>query len=881
MDESFLKGIQEARTEIKGLLTDFKKLAKEARDISKGVQAAKTFDDLSKKAAKAGKSIKDLTAEEKKLESANKRLAFAQSEAGKAYAKTTEEIRRQNKANKDHANSQLTAIKNTNRWGNALKSFQFKFNALGNLIATATATVFRAFLRTIKQSVDVVKNFDSTTARLASVLGKTKDEISDLTKEAKELGSITQFTASQVTGLQIELAKLGFTANEISNATPGILNFATATGADLADAAKTAGVAVRAFGLDTLETETAVATLAVATTKSALTFADYETILSTLGPVAKAYGFTLEDTVALTGKLKDAGFDANKAATATRNILLNLADANGDLAKSLGGSVNNFDDLIDGMIQLDKEGISLAKSLELTDKRSVAAFNQFLETAEGARELRDSITGVNGQLQDMVDTQLDTLAGDVDLLKSAWEGLILAMSDGGILREAVQLLTNAVLQVSNLDLATTKFHKQNAQQIARSFDLLSSLTNRQGEAFSAVVEQFEETPLAEIMLNEEAIIEQFNKVRKVNKKEAKALFDEFVRQRQEAAQKEIEIEIAKNERIAEEHEKAAKKQRQSYEDVSEQLKQLKKEETEALKEEDQDYQTAYSEAWDTVEKNTEGVFENLEGLVQNQFDLETEKIQEQTAAWDEYYAQRLAAENLLKDVQIEAANEGFNFISAILDRKAAKIDQQLKDEVISEEQAAEEKRKLQKKAAIVDKAQALFNIALNTALGVSSAAASVVTIPLIPWIIGLGAAQAAVVLAEPIPAFKEGTSSAPGGPAVVGEEGHELMIGPDGKIGLTPSDASLMDIKKGTEIIPADVTAEIMKYAAVASGLGSRANDTKLIVEMMARIDESTERLRRELKNKPVASSILTPAGILTSTHKGNTTIKKMRKFFG
>ena len=72
------------------------------------------------------------------------------------------------------------------------------------------------------------------------------------------------------------------------------------------------------------------------------------------------------------------GFDASSAATATRNIL-NLADANGDLAKSIGHPVKkNLDEFGCGK-QLDAEGIDLAQSLELSDKRSAALIHSRVE----------------------------------------------------------------------------------------------------------------------------------------------------------------------------------------------------------------------------------------------------------------------------------------------------------------------------------------------------------------------------------------------------------------------------------------------------------------------------------------------------------------------
>ena len=159
--------------------------------------------------------------------------------------------------------------------------------------------------------------------------------------------------------MQIELAKLGFSRKEILQSTEGILKFAQATGSDLPEAAALAGAALRMFGAETSETERYVSAMAVATTKSALSFSYLQTAMPIVGPVAKAFNFQIEDTLALLGKLADAGFDASMSATATRNILLNLADGSGKLAKALGGPVNTLPELVAGLKKLKEQGVDL------------------------------------------------------------------------------------------------------------------------------------------------------------------------------------------------------------------------------------------------------------------------------------------------------------------------------------------------------------------------------------------------------------------------------------------------------------------------------------------------------------------------------------------
>lgn len=422
----------------------------------------------------------------------------------------------------------------------SVSGFQKQVNALRGTMLTMFGV--GAGISVISGAINVVKDFDAAQGNLAAITGKTRDEISALTDDAKKLGGTTRYTAAEVTSLQTELAKLGFTVPEIRNAQSAILDFAAATGSDLGEAASVAGVAVRAFGLDAADTEDVVATLAVATNATALEFKDYQTILATLGPVARTYGLSLQDTIALTGKLSDAGFDASKAATATRNILLNLADANGALAKSLGKPAQNFPELIAGLIQLREKGVSLNETLELTDKRSVAAFNQFLQTAEGVDDLRTSITGVSKELGVMVDTQMDTLTGQILLLKSAWEGLILSLDDGDgvmskLVRGSLATFTDALTQLSAFDLMIKRSSKLTRDEVSRTYDILMNFShNAKGLSLQNIVKQLDDVGTGLLRFDakyKQSFIDQLRN-EGFRKNEAEKLWTEYYARREAA-----------------------------------------------------------------------------------------------------------------------------------------------------------------------------------------------------------------------------------------------------------------------------------------------------------------------------------------------------------
>lgn len=338
----------------------------------------------------------------------------------------------------------------------------------GMIGAQAIIGSFQKMIGLFKSGVQSIVDFEAANSKLAAILGTTSNNIKDLTLDAQRLGSATKYTASEATNLQIELAKLGFSRKEILQSTEGILKFAQATGSDLPEAAALAGAALRMFGAETSETERYVSAMAVATTKSALSFSYLQTAMPIVGPVAKAFNFQIEDTLALLGKLADAGFDASMSATATRNILLNLADGSGKLAKALGGPVNTLPELVAGLKKLKEQGVDLNTTLELTDKRSVAAFNAFLTAADKIVPLREQITGVTSELNDMANTMGENVQGAVANLESAWEALMLSFSGGtGPAKSFIDWVAARIRQIAEL----LKEPEQRTEALEARFEL--------------------------------------------------------------------------------------------------------------------------------------------------------------------------------------------------------------------------------------------------------------------------------------------------------------------------------------------------------------------------------------------------------------------------
>lgn len=308
-----------------------------------------------------------------------------------------------------------------------------------------------AAVKGLSSAIGIIADFEKANSVLAGVLGKTVDEIKALSDSAEMLGRSTAFTATEVTNLQTELAKLGFGEGQIMSMQKAVLNFATALGVDLSEAAAFTGATLRTFGLRASDTEDALNVLAVASDKSALGFSALSTAMPIVGPVAKSLGFSLRDTSTLLGVLANSGFDASSSATALRNIFLYLADSSSKLTQAIGEPVKTLPDLLDGLDKLKSQGISVGEALELTDKRAVAAFSTLIDGTATARELRSALDDVNGAVDAKAQAQIDNVTGSVALLKSAWEGFILGMKNSkGVIKSVLDMLTRTLEKAAGL-----------------------------------------------------------------------------------------------------------------------------------------------------------------------------------------------------------------------------------------------------------------------------------------------------------------------------------------------------------------------------------------------------------------------------------------------
>lgn len=310
------------------------------------------------------------------------------------------------------------------------------------------AVSFRTFI----SSFNKMKDFETSNSKLAAVLGTTQKGIEKLTESAIALGRKTEYTASQVTELQTELAKLGFSQGDIIAMQSGVLKFAAAVGTDLGSAAARAGATMRGFSLTAEETGDMLATMALSTSKSALSFEYLDETLGKVVPVTRSFGLDTRATVALLGAMANAGIDASSAGTALRRIMAELSNSGSKLNSMLGKQPKTMEDVIAGLKSLRDRGIGVTEAFDLVGKYAGATFLALVNGASDCETLYWELSNVDGALNDMYRTMTNNVEGSIKKLSSAWEGFILRLRKStGPINRMINGLTKIVELVDRLN----------------------------------------------------------------------------------------------------------------------------------------------------------------------------------------------------------------------------------------------------------------------------------------------------------------------------------------------------------------------------------------------------------------------------------------------
>ena len=361
------------------------------------------------------------------------------------------------------AGQSATALQKISATGEKLKTVGDNISSAGQKLLPVTAGV--TALGTA--AVSTAANFEASMSQVQATMGITKDAMSTVNGEsvntmdtlsalAKKMGSETAFSASECAEALNYLALAGYDTQQMCDTLPTVLNLAAAGGIDLASASDMVTDAMSALGMGVDEAGTMVDQMAKTASTTNTSVAQLGEGILTIGATAKTVkGGTAELNTAL-GILANNGIKGAEGGTHLRNVILSLQnptdkaaacmeqlgldvyDSEGNM-RSLNDILGDLNTSMDGMTAAEKSNI-IGQIFNKTDLSSVNAL--LANTGTTWDDLQQSIIDSGGAAQQMADTQLDNLQGQITILKSALEGL--AISFGELLLPAIKMIVGWV-----------------------------------------------------------------------------------------------------------------------------------------------------------------------------------------------------------------------------------------------------------------------------------------------------------------------------------------------------------------------------------------------------------------------------------------------------
>ena len=344
--------------------------------------------------------------------------------------------------------------------GAASKAMSAGIVALGNVLANVISSAASAISDFVADSIEVGANFEKSMSQVAATMGVSVDEIQDLSTYAKEMGATTAFSATQAAEALNYMALAGYSSEQSMAMLPNVLNLAAAGNMDLARASDMVTDAQSALGLSFEESTVMVDQMAKASSKSNTSVSQLGEAFLTVGATARGMAGGTQEMATILGVLADNGIKGAEGGTHLRNILLSLqqsavagvatfGDFNVAIYDAEGNMRNTVDiiaDLQAGLGDMDQASRDAILS-GVFNKTDLASVNALLGTStERFDELGAAIADSAGAAEQMANTQLDNLMGDVTLFKSALEGVQIAIFEGvsPALRSIVQVGTEVM-----------------------------------------------------------------------------------------------------------------------------------------------------------------------------------------------------------------------------------------------------------------------------------------------------------------------------------------------------------------------------------------------------------------------------------------------------
>lgn len=326
------------------------------------------------------------------------------------------------------------------KFGANMQSAGKKLTSAGStLTKSVTVPIVGLGTAAIKTSSD----FESAMSKVSAISGATGTNLNKLNKKAQEMGSKTKFSATEAANAFEYMAMAGWKTEDMLDGIEGVMNLAAASGEDLATTSDIVTDALTAFGLSAKDSGHFADVLAKTSSSANTNVSMLGESFKYVAPVAGALGYSAEDTAIALGLMANAGIKGSQAGTALRSSISRLVKPTDDAAammdkygisltntdgtmKPLGEVMNTLREKLGGLSEAEQAQAAAT----LFGQEAMSGMLAIINASDSDyQSLTDSIYNADGAAQQMSDTMLNNLSGQLTLLKSALEGLAIQFGE--------------------------------------------------------------------------------------------------------------------------------------------------------------------------------------------------------------------------------------------------------------------------------------------------------------------------------------------------------------------------------------------------------------------------------------------------------------------
>lgn len=277
-------------------------------------------------------------------------------------------------------------------------------------------------------AVKTAADYNRAQATLGAIVGKNTQSFKDLAEQSRELGRTTIFTATNVSEAQLEIAKLGFSADRTASIIKSSADVAAVFGGSIQDVGKTIAATLNQFGLEAEESGNVADVMALAFRDSALDISKFREAMKNVGPTAKANNLSLEKTTAVLAVLANNAVDGSLGGTKLRSALSDLAKDSPDVAKALK--------------RLQNGTLSYSELLDLLNKRAALVGAILQDQGDEVEIMEKKLKSAAGTTSELAEALEGELFYNVERLRAATESL--GISIGNALAPLIEDLADAI-----------------------------------------------------------------------------------------------------------------------------------------------------------------------------------------------------------------------------------------------------------------------------------------------------------------------------------------------------------------------------------------------------------------------------------------------------